>query len=926
MRHRNRRTNEKKISLDEMHQAIKTFMSKEVGPYENIFDDALQAIETVSRPKTPLDIENMGTIVTNAVLAAGNDSQNWKLLALSIIHRRYHSKAPESKAIKKKRKEQEEMGGDDEESGGGHGERLSFYIMFMYLHAISHDEKLRAFNVNDFALKICECLARLAFHAGGTRDVCALIEHLVYEELDRASILEMREKNGNKRALCQAVMEFVSVEKDNSKVSPVLTELLRVATSYIDKDLKLIDESQKGEVAAETITENRDKKRKISFIISDDGEFQSTINTFIPHHNRGNNARKMVQSVAELMIWSQSFAMGENKKFSDTLTDLSSVADDDDKIISSVHTLQTAIRRMRKKLNASSRAQGFSLYSSFLMDQNSINLDMVKSAKHGDVTKLQQLASKTSNLSVVRLIANRFTDPSKAISVSSIPELERNWISTRRKTSAEEDSSFDELAELRLEVQEATVQATLDLLRRKSSTKCRKSNIIVASLDRNAAVQSAAILAAAALNCDENPVTLYLREEKCNISSFSDVMNHLDEAFTDQSVSDRDDSTSAQVATTKDIQNLIDRHLGPDETLLLFATSDVKLEQRVLTNLQKQRSFVHCHVIDEFAMRMEREKAKVGDITITLAWDNQCDLDLSVKCPNGDLIYYGEIHGGSETGGGYLDVDMNVHGESKEPVENVFFGDAEKGISADHGLYEIMVTNFAYHGNEVKCGDAIQWRVRLCKDGETEEFKGACQGSGYQSAVLVTKFEYKGRTKPFLKEAGSALSSSNVVSVTSSRGISMDSISELMSLESQYAELETVRNLIEDDVVDCGDDQQDNRPDMDSEAGETLGQNNLETTTCDQPQEEIPSIVADISKFQITNRDRLFLNFSKLPNRFHQEVNTSMGGANLSDHAASVLAKHLTKECVHINELKRAGYQSDLIDLVEKKMKTFGVV
>ena len=154
----------------------------------------------------------------------------------------------------------------------------------------------------------------------------------------------------------------------------------------------------------------------------------------------------------------------------------------------------------------------------------------------------------------------------------------------------------------------------------------------------------------------------------------------------------------------------------------------------------------------------------------------------------------------------------------------------------------------------------------------------------------------------------------------------MDSISELMSLESQYAELETVRNLIEDDVVDCGDDQQDNRPDMDSEAGETLGQNNLETTTCDQPQEEIPSIVADISKFQITNRDRLFLNFSKLPNRFHQEVNTSMGGANLSDHAASVLAKHLTKECVHINELKRAGYQSDLIDLVEKKMKTFGVV
>jgi Ca-activated chloride channel family protein len=72
---------------------------------------------------------------------------------------------------------------------------------------------------------------------------------------------------------------------------------------------------------------------------------------------------------------------------------------------------------------------------------------------------------------------------------------------------------------------------------------------------------------------------------------------------------------------------------------------------------------------------MEREKAKVGDITVTLCWDDRADLDLHAICPNGNHIHFGDKQGGSIEGGGYLDVDMNVQGESVEPVENVFFGD-----------------------------------------------------------------------------------------------------------------------------------------------------------------------------------------------------------------------------------------------------------
>ena len=92
-------------------------------------------------------------------------------------------------------------------------------------------------------------------------------------------------------------------------------------------------------------------------------------------------------------------------------------------------------------------------------------------------------------------------------------------------------------------------------------------------------------------------------------------------------------------ASTKAVQNLIDRHVAPGDVLLLLTASDVKLEERVLAKLQAQRSTVHAHVNDEMALRAAREGAKVGDITITLTWDDRSDLDLHVYTPKSSHIY-----------------------------------------------------------------------------------------------------------------------------------------------------------------------------------------------------------------------------------------------------------------------------------------------
>ena len=79
----------------------------------------------------------------------------------------------------------------------------------------------------------------------------------------------------------------------------------------------------------------------------------------------------------------------------------------------------------------------------------------------------------------------------------------------------------------------------------------------------------------------------------------------------------------------------------------------------------------------------------------------------------------------------------------------------------------------------------------------------------------------------------------------------MDSISELMTLREQHAELDTVRNLIDSNE----DNELEVPPDLETEPEQS------------QAAESRP-LMADRKYFGITNRDRLYLNLSKLPSRF----------------------------------------------------------
>jgi len=171
--------------------------------------------------------------------------------------------------------------------------------------------------------------------------------------------------------------------------------------------------------------------------------------------------------------------------------------------------------------------------------------------------------------------------------------------------------------------------------------------------------------------------------------------------------------------------------------------------------LQQQQVALHTPK-DEVAARLQREGARIGDVTISLIWNDESDLDLHVYVPNAsggeEHIWYQNKK--SACGGVELDVDMNASKPySKEPVENVYAGDVERGMSAPHGTYRVEVNNFSYRGEGVDASGVatsaeprdIPYRVQVRMNGdEVTDYTGVMSAS--KETQPVCTFEYKGRT------------------------------------------------------------------------------------------------------------------------------------------------------------------------------------
>ena len=98
----------------------------------------------------------------------------------------------------------------------------------------------------------------------------------------------------------------------------------------------------------------------------------------------------------------------------------------------------------------------------------------------------------------------------------------------------------------------------------------------------------------------------------------------------------------------------------------------------------------------ELNVRLRRENGQLGYLTVTLMWNTLDDLDLHCMTPSKMHIYYGN----KSTGGGILDVDMNVIGTqrcSKKPIENIYFPE-----KPPYGTYEFVVKYYNEYNKHQK--------------------------------------------------------------------------------------------------------------------------------------------------------------------------------------------------------------------------------
>jgi hypothetical protein len=123
------------------------------------------------------------------------------------------------------------------------------------------------------------------------------------------------------------------------------------------------------------------------------------------------------------------------------------------------------------------------------------------------------------------------------------------------------------------------------------------------------------------------------------------------------------------------------------------------------------------------------------DVRASLLWNNRNDLDLHVMTPGGSHIYYGAKRAPC---GGWLDVDMNISGDTTKPVENVRWA---KG-TAPAGRYKVSVVNFRFHEPDQA---PTPFKVELEVNGEVLHYEGVIapnRETGTASEIIAFDFDF----------------------------------------------------------------------------------------------------------------------------------------------------------------------------------------
>lgn len=170
------------------------------------------------------------------------------------------------------------------------------------------------------------------------------------------------------------------------------------------------------------------------------------------------------------------------------------------------------------------------------------------------------------------------------------------------------------------------------------------------------------------------------------------------------------------------------------------AEAFARLQQKFHTFLiypRKTMSERKANIDAEIRDRVTRMGGMYGgvDFRASLLWDDRNDLDLHVVTPAGVEIFFGAKRAPC---GGWLDVDMNISGESTKPVENIRWA---KG-TAQPGRYRVFVQNYRFHEPSQT---PTPFKVEVESGGRIQHFEGVISPNGETgraSDIFIGEFDF----------------------------------------------------------------------------------------------------------------------------------------------------------------------------------------
>jgi len=126
------------------------------------------------------------------------------------------------------------------------------------------------------------------------------------------------------------------------------------------------------------------------------------------------------------------------------------------------------------------------------------------------------------------------------------------------------------------------------------------------------------------------------------------------------------------------------------------------------------------------------------DVRVSLKWNTTDDLDLHVTAPSGEQIFHGNRN---SRDGGVLDVDLNVGGGTRQPVENVRWAKGHAPV----GTYRVMVQNYSFNESARL---PIDFVVEIVNGGEVKSYRGTLTGAGETKVVAEFSYDPNRRVQP----------------------------------------------------------------------------------------------------------------------------------------------------------------------------------